>query len=94
MGHSFQPRLLPQTSYRYVGRFVHTPTHLSFTQVLLISFSFIVSIILLNLLIAVMSDTYVVVKQRAKSEWMLLKARLILEIDSNMPDKFFSDPVR
>ncbi|GLC42960.1 hypothetical protein PLESTB_000282600 [Pleodorina starrii] len=62
-----------------------------YLHVLLISFSFMVSIILLNLLIAVMSDTYVVVKQHAKSEWMLLKARLVLEIDSNMPDSFFAD---
>ncbi|EFJ41626.1 hypothetical protein VOLCADRAFT_98374 [Volvox carteri f. nagariensis] len=62
-----------------------------YLHAMLISFSFMVSIILLNLLIAVMSDTYMEVKQHAKSEWMLLKARLVLEIDSNMPDSFFTD---
>ncbi|EFJ41649.1 hypothetical protein VOLCADRAFT_98340 [Volvox carteri f. nagariensis] len=67
------------------------PKYVWYLHAMLISFSFMVSIILLNLLIAVMSDTYVVVKQHAKSEWMLLKARLVLEIDSNMPDSFFTD---
>jgi hypothetical protein len=44
-----------------------------FAQVLLVAFTFFASLILLNLLIAVMSDTYAVVKGHAKEEWLLLR---------------------
>ncbi|KXZ52083.1 hypothetical protein GPECTOR_10g1106 [Gonium pectorale] len=62
-----------------------------YLHVLLGSFSFLVSIIMLNLIIAIMSDTYTVVQQHARSEWLLLKARLVAEIESELPGSFFED---
>ncbi|KAG2481884.1 hypothetical protein HYH03_019156 [Edaphochlamys debaryana] len=61
-------------------------------QVLMLAYTFLITVILLNLLVAVMSDTYSVVKEHARSEWLLLRAKLILEIESSLPDAFFTDP--
>eukprot|EP00198_Chlamydomonas_reinhardtii_P010826 XP_001700163.1 transient receptor potential ion channel protein [Chlamydomonas reinhardtii] len=63
-------------------------------QVLALTYTFLVTVILLNLLVAVMSDTYSVVKEHARSEWLLLRAKLILEIESSLPDGFFKDTQR
>ncbi|KAG2434963.1 hypothetical protein HYH02_012159 [Chlamydomonas schloesseri] len=63
-------------------------------QVLALTYTFLVTVILLNLLVAVMSDTYSVVKEHARSEWLLLRAKLILEIESSLPDAFFKDTSR
>ncbi|GIL91886.1 hypothetical protein Vretifemale_19474 [Volvox reticuliferus] len=54
-----------------------------YLHAMLISFSFIVSIILLNLLISIMSGTYAEVKKSAEKEWRLLIARDVVEIDSS-----------
>jgi hypothetical protein len=35
-----------------------------------------------------------VVKEHARSEWLLLRAKLILEIESSLPDAFFKDTER
>mgnify|MGYP001806862629 CR=1 FL=1 len=35
-----------------------------------------------------------VVKEHARSEWLLLRAKLILEIESSLPDGFFKDTQR
>ncbi|GIM15917.1 hypothetical protein Vretimale_18569, partial [Volvox reticuliferus] len=63
-------------------------------QVLMLTYTFLITVILLNLLVAVMSDTYSVVKEHARSEWLLLRAKLILEIESSLPDAFFKDTQR
>ncbi|EFJ39766.1 hypothetical protein VOLCADRAFT_100574 [Volvox carteri f. nagariensis] len=62
-----------------------------YLHAMLISFSFFVSIILLNLLIATMSTSYQEVQKHAKQEWMLLKAKLILDIDSVLPEPLFKN---
>ncbi|EFJ39956.1 hypothetical protein VOLCADRAFT_108399 [Volvox carteri f. nagariensis] len=60
-----------------------------YLHAMLISFSLFVSIILLNLLIATMTTSY---QTHSKQEWMLLKARLILEIESGLPKSCLSAP--
>ncbi|GIL65095.1 hypothetical protein Vafri_18866 [Volvox africanus] len=61
-----------------------------YLHVMLISFSFIVSIILLNLLISIMSDTYANAKKRAEMEWRKFILRDMLEdVSTNTPKYFF-----
>ncbi|CAF4952987.1 unnamed protein product, partial [Rotaria sp. Silwood1] len=51
---------------------------------LLILYVVVISILLLNLLIAMMGDTYTDVKKRAKKLWHLERARIALNIESRM----------
>ncbi|GLI64548.1 hypothetical protein VaNZ11_007867 [Volvox africanus] len=67
----------------------NTAKYVWYLHVMLISFSFIVSIILLNLLISIMSGTYADVKQHAEMEWRLLIAKDVLEIDSSRSPAYF-----
>ncbi|EFJ39810.1 hypothetical protein VOLCADRAFT_108483 [Volvox carteri f. nagariensis] len=62
-----------------------------YLHAMIISFSFFVSIILLNLLIATMSTSYQEVQTHAKQEWMQLKAKLILDIEYVVPESFFKN---
>ena len=38
--------------------------------------------------------SYTVVKEHAKSEWLLLRAKLIMEIENGMDDDFYADKAR
>ncbi len=44
----------------------------------------IANVVLLNLLIAMMGDTYTNVKDKADSQWFLERARIILQIEASM----------
>ena len=56
--------------------------HLS--SVLLISYIIVVSILLFNLLIAMMGNTYSTINEEAKKHWQLQKCRTIFSIQSEM----------
>lgn len=51
---------------------------------LLISYVIVISILLLNLLIAMMGDTYADVKKSAKKLWHLERARIAVDIEDYM----------
>ncbi|GIL65094.1 hypothetical protein Vafri_18866 [Volvox africanus] len=88
------PKSLLSAYYFMVGS-VNTNTgdeakYVWYLHVMLISFSFIVSIILLNLLISIMSDTYANAKKRAEMEWRKFILRDMLEdVSTNTPKYFF-----
>ena len=52
----------------------------SFTQFVFLVYMFIVSIVLLNLLIAIMADSYSRVQSKARSEGLSQKAKIMLEM--------------
>ncbi|GIM15377.1 hypothetical protein Vretimale_18086 [Volvox reticuliferus] len=56
---------------------------------MLISFAFIVSIIVMNLLISIMSDTYANVKKHAEMDWLRRIVNDVLEIDSSSSTAYF-----
>lgn len=53
-------------------------------QVIHIFFSILVSILLLNMLIAMMGDTYAKVCEQAEGQWRLERARIIMSIEQEM----------
>ncbi|PNH05258.1 WD repeat domain-containing protein [Tetrabaena socialis] len=63
-----------------------------FGWLLYVAFTFLVTIIMLNLLIAIMSDSYAVVKEHARSGWLLERARIITEIEQGMPRRLLQGP--
>ncbi|KXZ41388.1 hypothetical protein GPECTOR_500g462 [Gonium pectorale] len=60
--------------------------------VLFVAFTFLVTIIGLNLLIAVMSDSYAVVKEHARAGWLLERARIIVEVEQSVPRSWLERP--
>mmetsp|Transcript_31572 Transcript_31572/g.100981 ORF Transcript_31572/g.100981 Transcript_31572/m.100981 type:complete len:840 (-) Transcript_31572:42-2561(-) len=65
--------------------------HLSYGNRILILFIvllnfFLVSIVLINLLIAMMSSTYEGINQGAKTQWSLVRARIITNLDKEMSE--------
>ena len=54
------------------------------SSVLLISYIIVVSILLFNLLIAMMGNTYSDINEEAKKHWQLQKCRTIFSIQSEM----------
>jgi hypothetical protein len=53
------------------------------------------NVVLLNLLIAMMGDTYSNIKDRAEGQWYLERARIILQIEASMSeDARLSDPCK
>lgn len=54
------------------------------SSVLLISYIIVVSILLFNLLIAMMGNTYTAINEEAKKHWQLQKCRTIFSIQREM----------
>mmetsp|Transcript_22992 Transcript_22992/g.46211 ORF Transcript_22992/g.46211 Transcript_22992/m.46211 type:complete len:112 (-) Transcript_22992:57-392(-) len=46
---------------------------------------FLVSVVLINLLIAMMSSTYDEINQGAKHRWDLVRASILVTLDNNLP---------
>ncbi|UJR09267.1 hypothetical protein I4U23_013512 [Adineta vaga] len=59
-------------------------THPFISVSLLIFYVVVVTILLLNLLVAMMGDTYADVKKSAKKLWHLERARIALDVENNM----------
>eukprot|EP00811_Abedinium_folium_P003440 NODE_13162_length_1181_cov_14.654649.p1 GENE.NODE_13162_length_1181_cov_14.654649~~NODE_13162_length_1181_cov_14.654649.p1 ORF type:complete len:175 (+),score=33.64 NODE_13162_length_1181_cov_14.654649:281-805(+) len=62
------------------------------TITLLTSYSIIVSLLLLNVLIAMMNDTYNSVKEAAEKEWNLERARIVVSIQRELPHLVLASP--
>lgn len=55
------------------------------SRLLMVGYSFLVGIVLLNLLIALMADVYSSVERNAESEWLLERAKIVLQVERPLP---------
>jgi len=70
------------------------PGFREYTQFLLLTHVLFVTIMLLNLLIAMMSDTFNKVKENALFEWHMTYAQIIFSIESELPPSYFREPAK
>jgi len=58
---------------------------------LFISFTILITVMLFNLLVAMMGSTYEEVKEKADQRWQLERARIIASVEIEMPDEYFEE---
>jgi len=66
-------------------------SYVGFSSLLLLTYIIIITILLLNMLIAMMGDTFNTVKEQSHEEWHLAYAQIIFSIESERPDSFWTD---
>jgi len=59
------------------------------SSILLLTYVIVITILLLNLLIAMMGDTFGEIKERAEEEWHMAYAQIIFSIESELGDDYF-----
>jgi len=67
-------------------------TYAPWATILYIMYIIVITILLLNLLIAMMGDTFNEIKDQSKEEWHLAYAQIIFSIESELGDDYFRPP--
>jgi len=65
--------------------------YIPFSTLLYLSYVILITILLLNLLIAMMGNTFGAVKERSREEWHMAYAQIIFSLESELPESFWND---
>ena len=76
--------------FKYDGGWEHWVQKIA-SLLLFISFTILITVVLFNLLVAMMGSTYEEVKEKADQRWKLERARIIASLESEMYTKEFEE---